>query len=40
MRGDEELQGAFVVLTSLEDVVPDDHPLRAIRTIVDRALHR
>lgn len=39
MRGDEELQGAFVVLTSLEDVVPDDHPLRAIRTIVDRALH-
>jgi hypothetical protein len=26
------------VLTSLEDRVPADHPLRAIRAMVDRAL--
>jgi transposase len=38
MRGDEQLQSGFVCLTSLEDVVPADHPLRAIRAMVDHAL--
>ena len=38
MRGDEECQEGFIVLTSLEDRIPADHPLRPIRRMVDRAL--
>jgi len=38
MRGDEERQEGFIVLTSLEDRIPADHPLRAVRRMVDEAL--
>jgi transposase len=38
MRGDERLQSGFVCMTTLEDVVPDDHPLCAIRAMVDKTL--
>lgn len=38
MRGDEERQEGFIMLTSLEDRVPADHPLRSIRRTVDKAL--
>lgn len=38
MRGDEERQESMVMLASLDDRVPADHPLRPIRRMVDQAL--
>jgi transposase len=38
MRGDEKQQGGMFSYVSLEDRVPQDHPLRAIRRLVDQIL--
>ena len=38
MRGDEKQQGAMFSYVSLEERVPRDHPLRAIRRSVDEIL--
>ncbi len=38
MRGADEQPGSMFSYVSLEDRVPQDHPLRAIRRITDRAL--
>jgi transposase len=40
MRGADEQPGSMFSYVSLEDRVPADHPLRAIRRITDRALAR
>ena len=40
MRGADEQSGAMFSYVSLEERVPQDHPLRAIRRITDRALER
>jgi len=40
MRGADEQPGSMFSYVSLEDRVPSDHPLRAIRRITDRALER
>ena len=38
MRGDEKQQGGMFSYVSLEERVPPDHPLRAIRRLVDQIL--
>ncbi len=38
MRGADHQQPAMFSVVSLEDRVPADHPLRPLRTMVDRAL--
>jgi transposase len=38
MRGDERVQGMMFATVVLEDRVPADHPLRAIRRLVDPIL--
>ena len=38
MRGDEKRQGAMWSYISLEQRIPEDHPLRPIRQMVDRVL--
>src|SRR5687768_5038129 len=40
MRGADEQPGSMFSYISLEERVPQDHPLRAIRHITDRALER
>src|SRR5438270_5533988 len=40
MRGADDQPGAMFSYVSLEERVPPDHPLRAIRRITDRALDR
>jgi transposase len=40
MRGADDQPGAMFSYVSLEERVPPDHPLRAIRRITDRALER
>jgi transposase len=40
MRGRETGQGSFYSYVSQEERIPADHPLRAIRWMVDEALHR
>ena len=40
MRGADEQSGSMFSYVSLEDRVPQDHPLRAIRRITDRALEQ
>jgi transposase len=40
MRGPDEQPGSMFSYVSLEERVPQDHPLRAIRRITDRALER
>src|SRR3954465_7049918 len=40
MRGADEQPGSMFSYVSLEERVPSDHPLRAIRRITDRALDR
>jgi hypothetical protein len=36
MRGDERVQGGMFSYVSLEERVPQDHPLRAVRKLTDQ----
>ena len=38
MRGDERVQDGMFSCVTLEQRVPQDHPLRAIRKLTDRVL--
>jgi transposase len=40
MRGSDGMQEALFTVAKLEDFVPADHPLRAIRDLVNEALSR
>jgi transposase len=40
VRGLDRQRGSVVSYVSLEALVPSDHPLRAIRILVNRALER
>ena len=40
MRGEDEQSGALFSYLSPEALVPAEHPLRAIRVVVDAALER
>ena len=38
MRGADAMQESLFTVAKLDDFVPDDHPLRAIRTLVNDSL--
>lgn len=40
MRGDEEEKGELYAYVTLEEMVPRDHPLRLMRSVVDEVLKR
>ena len=40
MRGSDGMQEALFTVAKLDDFVPGDHPLRSVRTLVDKALGR
>lgn len=40
MRGSDALQEALFTFSKLEDFVPDDHPLRAVKNLVNESLQR
>ena len=38
MRGDSTTQTVMLSLTTTDDLIPEDHPIRRVKPIVDRAL--
>lgn len=40
MRGTDAMQESLFTVSKLEDFVPTDHPLRAVRLLVNEALAR